>query len=583
MRSISDNMSRKFIFFLSLFILSMLLFLACKKETSCENCLEDSKPPIANAGKDTLVILPPDSVKLDGSSSYDPDGTISGFLWSKISGPASFTLRTQNAVLTSADSLIQGVYLFELKVIDNSGLSDRDTVQITVGNGSQINRPPVANAGPDQTIVLPITTANLSGSGSTDPDNNIISFLWRKIFGPSSFNIVNANSVQTQITSLIGGVYQFELKVTDSGGLFSKDTVQVIVVSQNSTCSIDNRPVMQARLVPLGKLSIGRVNIITAAANNKILFAGGSSYDIDYTGVPTRRVDIYDINSNSWSIKDLVGYPDYRLDMGIAATNDRIFIAGGGFWGDDIYTNQVDIYNTSNNSWSLSGLSEYRTAIAGVSAGNKVFFAGGYSFDNGSNYWSNTVDIYDNATNTWTTGTLSEHRGYLSAVAAGNKIYFAGGQKNDGQFIPSNRIDEYNILSNSWSTSTLQVARSNMAAITAGNKIFWAGGESNSGETGTVEIRDIVTGATSFDCIIPRTGLNAVLKDDKIVFFTGYGSDPRNGTYFEIYNLTTDTWSTVVLDKSIKGAAIISVNNVIYVAGGVVNGVGSDEVWKLEF
>ncbi|HJS56076.1 MAG TPA: hypothetical protein VJ765_16105, partial [Chitinophagaceae bacterium] len=80
-----------------------------------------------------------------------------------------------------------------------------------------------------------------------------------------------------------------------------------------------------------------------------------------------------------------------------------------------------------------------------------------------------------------------------------------------------------------------------------------------------------------------RAGLSAVLKDDKIVFFTGYGSDPRNGTHFEIYNLTTDTWSTVLLDKNIMGAAIISVNNVIYVAGGFVNGVGSDQVWKLEF
>jgi len=563
----------------SFFIIIILLLVSCQKEISCEDC----EPPLAHAGSDQVIILPVNNVSLDGRSSSDPDGTIISFLWSKISGPPSFTLQTQNATLTSADSLIQGVYLFELKVIDNSGLSDRDTVQITVGNGSQTNRPPVANAGTDQTIVLPTTTANLSGNGSTDPDNNIASFLWRKISGPTSFNIADANSVQTQVTSLVGGVYQFELRVTDSGGLFSKDTVQVFVVSPNSACNIDNRPLIQARLVPLGKLSICRVNIITSAANNKILFAGGSFCDIDYTGAPTHRVDIYDINSNSWSIKDLEGYPDYRLDMGIAASSNKIFIGGGGFWGDDIYTNKVDIYTTSDNSWSIAALSEYRTAATGVSTGNKIFFAGGYSFNNGSNYWSNTVDIYDNVTNAWTTGTLSERRGYLSAVTASNKIYFAGGQKNDGQFLPSDRIDEYDILSNSWSTSTLQEARSNMAAIAVGNKIFWAGGASTSGESGTVEIRDVVTGVTSFNCIIPRSWLSAVLKDDKIVFFTGYGSDPRNGTYFEIYNLTTETWSTVLLDKNIKGAAIISVNNVIYVAGGFVNGVGSDQVWKLEF
>ena len=265
--------------------------------------------------------------------------------------------------------------------------------------------------------------------------------------------------------------------------------------------------------------------------------------------------------------------------MGIASIDNKIFIAGGGFWGDDIYTNQVDIYNASDNSWSSTSLSEYKTGVAGVSAGNKVFFAGGYSFNN----WSNIVDIYDNATNTWSSGKLSERRANLSAVAAGNKIYFAGGKKNEGQFLPSDRIDEYDMLSNSWTTSTMHEPLSHIGAIAAGKKIFFAGGASKSGESGKVEIRDVATGAISFDCIIPRAGLTAVIKDDKIVFFTGHGSDPRNGTHFEIYNLTTNTWYTGLLNKRIIGAAIISVNNVIYVAGGFVNGIGSDQIWELEF
>jgi N-acetylneuraminic acid mutarotase len=57
----------------------------------------------------------------------------------------------------------------------------------------------------------------------------------------------------------------------------------------------------------------------------------------------------------------------------------------------------------------------------------------------------------------------------------------------------------------------------------------------------------------------------------------------RNGTHFEIYNLTSNLWQTGKLDKSIQGAAIISVNNTIYVAGGKVNGAFSDQVWILEF
>ena len=91
-------------------------------------------------------------------------------------------------------------------------------------------RPPVANAGFDQTITLPTNTVALDGSASTDPNNDITSYLWTKISGPSSFTIANANAAQTQVTNLIEGVYEFELKVTDARGLIDKDIVQVTVM-----------------------------------------------------------------------------------------------------------------------------------------------------------------------------------------------------------------------------------------------------------------------------------------------------------------------------------------------------------------
>jgi len=65
---------------------------SCKKETSCEGCKENNKPPIAIAGPDQVITLPADSILLDGRNSSEPDGTISEWLWTKISGPASFQL-----------------------------------------------------------------------------------------------------------------------------------------------------------------------------------------------------------------------------------------------------------------------------------------------------------------------------------------------------------------------------------------------------------------------------------------------------------------------------------------------------------
>ncbi|MGZ8508997.1 MAG: hypothetical protein ACXWWA_01420, partial [Chitinophagaceae bacterium] len=53
-----------------------------QKEYSCENCGVSNKPPIADAGKDTIIILPMGRAKL---------GTNSSFQWTKISGSVSLT------------------------------------------------------------------------------------------------------------------------------------------------------------------------------------------------------------------------------------------------------------------------------------------------------------------------------------------------------------------------------------------------------------------------------------------------------------------------------------------------------------
>ena len=66
---------------------TVLFYVSCKKEHSCENCIGNNKPPIAHAGKDTTIVLPVDSVILDGRASTDPDNNIVSYAWTKISGP----------------------------------------------------------------------------------------------------------------------------------------------------------------------------------------------------------------------------------------------------------------------------------------------------------------------------------------------------------------------------------------------------------------------------------------------------------------------------------------------------------------
>ncbi len=51
---------------------------------------------------------------------------------------------------------------------------------------NQNNKPPIAAAGPDTVITLPLDSVLLDGSKSSDPDGKISAWLWRKIAGPAS-------------------------------------------------------------------------------------------------------------------------------------------------------------------------------------------------------------------------------------------------------------------------------------------------------------------------------------------------------------------------------------------------------------
>ena len=110
----------------------------CKKDRPCENCQTNSptsttnKAPIALVGADQIFTLPNDSIYLDGSASHDPDGSIVRWQWTKISGPSSFYITNAINARTNVKNLAEGVYLFELKVTDNGGLTALATVQVMV-------------------------------------------------------------------------------------------------------------------------------------------------------------------------------------------------------------------------------------------------------------------------------------------------------------------------------------------------------------------------------------------------------------------------------------------------------------------
>jgi hypothetical protein len=368
------------------------------------------------------------------------------------------------------------------------------------------------------------------------------------------------------------------------------DTPGLWRTNQNSFAGLiscdSGRTMINASLKMVGFLSEGRTGLEGGTVGSKIFFAGGI-----IPGAYSSRVDIYDTITHLWTKAELT--IKERQGMAVATIGNKIFFAGGqdADWID--VTSRVDIYDIETDTWSTAELSEPRAYLAATVLGDKVYFAGGANWSpltagSPRNYFvgSKVIDIYDNSTGTWSTAQLSEGRYELSATSVGNKIYFAGGLNNI--FSISETIDIYDAVSDKWSTSQLQEPKAGHVGVASENKIFWVAGANSPYQSGyslssRAEIKDLASGISSFECVVPKSQFKVVATKEYIIFFTG---NVGTGNQFEIYNIATRKWSTGVLDKTINASPVVSVNNTIYVAGGRGSnpwGPYYKEVWKLDF
>src|SRR6185503_20053515 len=184
-----------------------------------------NQPPAANAGIDITITLPINTATLSGTG-IDNDGTIVSYAWTRVSGPTIFTLGTANAPICILTGLIQGTYVFRLTVTDDDGATGTDDVTVTVN--PIVNLPPIANAGSDITLTLPVNSTTLLGSG-TDADGTITGYAWTRVSGPTTYTLGSANASTTTLTNLVQGTYVFRLTVTDNGGASGTDNVTVTV------------------------------------------------------------------------------------------------------------------------------------------------------------------------------------------------------------------------------------------------------------------------------------------------------------------------------------------------------------------
>ena len=91
---------------------------------------------------------------------------------------------------------------------------------------SPTNRPPIADAGPDQTVFTD-QQVTLDGSDSTDPDGDPLTFRWSFLRKPagSAATLTAGTSVSPRFTPDVDGVYEIQLIVRDGQVDSAPDTV----------------------------------------------------------------------------------------------------------------------------------------------------------------------------------------------------------------------------------------------------------------------------------------------------------------------------------------------------------------------
>ncbi|MFC1887732.1 PKD domain-containing protein, partial [Candidatus Cloacimonadota bacterium] len=191
-------------------------------------------PPVADAG-DAQTVLEGVAVYLDGSGSYDADADDITYQWIAPTGIylMNATTATPSFIAPMLPTNIAVDYTFELIVDDGIEAmrveSAPDYVVITVEN---INEDPIADAGANQNVYEG-AEVTIDASGSSDPDNDDLSYYWEAPAGIYLADPTESVQVFTAPDVTENTVYEFILTVTDGYGGEDSDEMLVAVIFVN--------------------------------------------------------------------------------------------------------------------------------------------------------------------------------------------------------------------------------------------------------------------------------------------------------------------------------------------------------------
>jgi hypothetical protein len=167
--------------------------------------------PGTPVGSDTVLFTVPELAPLKASGKLNGAPKVASFTTQKVAVSSYNHINGEATVTVNFDGYIDGVLA--------SGSATFTTIDV-------LNRPPQADAGGDQTLATAHNTctarANLSATGTNDPDDNLSRYSWLS-------EGTEVSSLENLELDLSPGTHEIKLWVYDTKGSTSGDTVTITV------------------------------------------------------------------------------------------------------------------------------------------------------------------------------------------------------------------------------------------------------------------------------------------------------------------------------------------------------------------
>lgn len=475
--------------------------------------------PQAMAGADQTISLYA-LATLDASESQDPEGDTLTYQWSLISKPEGSVAALDDAskIAPKFTPDLLGNYIFSLTI--NDGFSSSvDTITLTASS-------PIANAG--QTITTSAgTQVTLDGSGSSDLENDPLTYQWSILSKPeSSTAILSDPTIQKPtFTPDVFGNYFISLTVND--GFSDSDATVNIKVE-----------IAWKQVTPSTTHWSERAHHTSVVYDDKLWVLGG--------GDPNNSITVP--NNDVWSSADGTIWEQItasaswsgRYGHGSVVFDGKMWVLGGygGFGGSG---SQFDYYNdvwssTDGFTWNQMTANaqwEARENFTTLVFDNKIWVLGG-CVANGSQCSQSPQDVwYSEDGINWTQTGASDFwsAGYPSAVL-GNTMWVLATVVGEQKIRFSNNGETWTSVPVPWKARTFH------SSVVFGNNIWVMGGKTiQEGRINDVWYSsDGTNWSESVGTWLSRSGHTSVVFNNQIWILGGVTSDAQNTSLNDIWH-----------------------------------------------